>query len=48
VLLLRSTYRVHPPVLGASRMITGGVNAKTLCTYMGHASILITYDLCGT
>ena len=27
-------------------MITGGVNANTLCTYMGHASILITYDLC--
>jgi hypothetical protein len=29
-------------------MITGGVNAKTLCTYMGRGSILITYDLCGT
>jgi len=29
-------------------MITGGVNAETLCTYMGHASMLITYDLCGT
>jgi integrase len=31
----------------ASMMIAGGVNAKTLCSYMGHASIVITLDLYG-
>ena len=27
--------------------IAAGVNAKQLSTYMGHASIAITYDRCG-
>jgi len=31
----------------ASVLIAAGVNAKTLCTYMGHASITTTYDLYG-
>jgi hypothetical protein len=28
-------------------MIAAGVNAKALSTYMGHASVVITYDLYG-
>jgi integrase len=28
-------------------MIAAGVNAKALSTYMGHASVVITYDLSG-
>ena len=31
----------------ASLMIAAGVNAKALQTYMGHASIEITFDLYG-
>ena len=31
----------------ASYSIAAGVNAKTLCTYMGHGSIQITYDRYG-
>lgn len=31
----------------ASLMIAAGVNAKTLSTYMGHASVTITYDRYG-
>lgn len=31
----------------ASLMIAGGVNAKALSTYMGHASVTITFDLYG-
>ena len=31
----------------ASLMIAAGVNAKALSTYMGHASVTITYDLYG-
>lgn len=31
----------------ASFMIAAGVNAKALCTYMGHSSIKVTYDLYG-
>ncbi len=31
----------------ASLMIAAGVNAKALCTYMGHSSIQVTYDLYG-
>jgi integrase len=31
----------------ASLMIAAGVNAKALSTYMGHATIAITYDLYG-
>ena len=31
----------------ASLMIAAGVNAKALCTYMGHASITTTFDLYG-
>jgi integrase len=31
----------------ASLMIAAGVNAKSLCTYMGHASITITLDRYG-
>jgi integrase len=31
----------------ASLMIAAGVNAKTLCSYMGHASIQITFDRYG-
>ncbi|HET8537586.1 MAG TPA: site-specific integrase [Solirubrobacteraceae bacterium] len=31
----------------ASLMIAAGVNAKALSTYMGHASVVITYDLYG-
>jgi integrase len=32
----------------ASLMIAAGVNAKALSTYMGHASVTITYDRTGT
>ncbi len=28
-------------------MIVAGVNAKALATYMGHASVTITFDLYG-
>jgi integrase len=28
-------------------MIAAGVNAKSLATYMGHASVTITYDRYG-
>ena len=31
----------------ASLMIAAGVNAKALSTYMGHASVTITYDRYG-
>lgn len=31
----------------ASLMIAAGVNAKALSTYMGHASVSITFDLYG-
>jgi integrase len=31
----------------ASLMIAAGVNAKALCSYMGHASIQVTYDKYG-
>ncbi|MCW2997033.1 MAG: site-specific integrase [Solirubrobacterales bacterium] len=31
----------------ASLMIAAGVNAKALSTYMGHASVVITFDLYG-
>jgi integrase len=31
----------------ASFMIAAGVNAKALCTFMGHANIKITFDLYG-
>jgi integrase len=31
----------------ASLMIAAGVNAKALCSYMGHASVRITYDRYG-
>ena len=31
----------------ASFMIAAGVNAKALCTFMGHSSIKVTYDLYG-
>jgi integrase len=31
----------------ASLMIAAGVNPKALCTYMGHSSIQVTYDLYG-
>lgn len=31
----------------ASFMIAAGVNAKALCTYMGHSSIKVTFDLYG-
>jgi integrase len=31
----------------ASLMIAAGVNAKTLSTFMGHASISVTLDLYG-
>jgi integrase len=31
----------------ASLMIAAGVNAKALCSYMGHASVTITYDRYG-
>jgi len=31
----------------ASLMIAAGVNAKALSTFMGHANIAITLDLCG-
>ena len=31
----------------ASLMIAAGANAKQIQTYMGHASISITYDLYG-
>jgi integrase len=31
----------------ASMMIEAGINAKTLCTYMGHASITVTFDTYG-
>jgi integrase len=31
----------------ASLMIAAGVNAKAICTYMGHSSITVTYDLYG-
>ena len=31
----------------ASMMIAAGVNAKALATYMGHASVTITYDRYG-
>lgn len=31
----------------ASLMIAAGVNAKALATYMGHASVTITYDRYG-
>ena len=31
----------------ASLMIAAGVNAKSLCAYMGHASVTITYDRYG-
>ncbi|MBA3364789.1 MAG: tyrosine-type recombinase/integrase [Actinobacteria bacterium] len=31
----------------ASLMIAAGVNAKALATYMGHASVMITYDRYG-
>ena len=28
-------------------MIAAGVNARALCTYMGHASVTITFDRYG-
>jgi hypothetical protein len=28
-------------------MIAAGVNAKALCSYMGHSSIKVTFDLYG-
>ena len=28
-------------------MLAAGVNAKTLCSYMGHSSIKVTFDLYG-
>jgi hypothetical protein len=28
-------------------MIAAGVNAKALCTYMGHSSVTIAYDRYG-
>jgi integrase len=31
----------------ASFMIASGVNAKALCSYMGHSSIKVTFDLYG-
>jgi len=31
----------------ASTMIAAGANAKAISTYMGHASIQVTYDLYG-
>jgi integrase len=31
----------------ASLMIDAGVNAKALCTYLGHSSVTITYDRYG-
>jgi integrase len=31
----------------ASLMIAAGVNAKALCAYMGHSSILVTLDRYG-
>jgi integrase len=31
----------------ASLMIAAGVNARALATYMGHASVTITYDRYG-
>jgi integrase len=31
----------------ASISIAAGMNAKTLCTLMGHASIQVTYDIYG-
>jgi integrase len=31
----------------ASLMIAAGVNAKALSTYLGHASVVITYDRYG-
>ena len=31
----------------ASLMIAAGVNAKALCSYMGHASVSITFDRYG-
>jgi integrase len=31
----------------ASLMIAAGVNAKALATYMGHSSVVITYDRYG-
>lgn len=31
----------------ASLMIAAGVNARALCSYMGHASVTITYDRYG-
>jgi integrase len=31
----------------ASFMIAAGVNAKALCSYMGHSSIKVTFDLYG-
>ena len=31
----------------ASFMLAAGVNAKTLCSYMGHSSIKVTFDLYG-
>ena len=31
----------------ASLMIAAGVNAKALATYMGHASVTVTYDCYG-
>ena len=31
----------------ASLMIASGVNAKALCTYMGHATVAITFDTYG-
>jgi integrase len=33
--------------LYASMSIAAGVNANALCTYMGHSSIAVTYDLYG-
>lgn len=31
----------------ASLMIAAGVNAKALSVYMGHASVMVTFDLYG-
>ena len=31
----------------ASLMIAAGVNARALCSYMGHASVTITFDRYG-
>jgi integrase len=31
----------------ASLMIAAGVNAKALSVYMGHASVIVTFDLYG-